>query len=54
MTIAQLFREEKVWKALLEFIRKMGVGRMCGMSRPEGNQEESKIHEEREGENPGM
>jgi hypothetical protein len=37
----QLFKEERAEKAVVEFIRKTGVGRMSGTSRPEVDQEES-------------
>jgi hypothetical protein len=40
-SVAQLFKEERAEKAVVEFIRKTGVGRMSGTSRLEVDQEES-------------
>jgi hypothetical protein len=40
-SVAHLFKKERAKKAVVEFIRKTGVGRMSGTSRAEVDQEES-------------
>jgi hypothetical protein len=42
----QLFREEKAEKAVLEFIRKTGVGKMSGSGGPRAEQKESDAESE--------